>query len=149
MASNAPQEIIQAPYTVFLSTGAGVYPSITAAPDASEWVELGITTRQEDGSGVTLDHTQTMAPIRVEGFTGAIKLVRTLDRAKATASTETAREEEKSTAKADAAKAGVHNLSIDKPAAGTGSGMSWDQMQKATNVNDVSADDYFKRVAAS
>lgn len=81
--------------------------------------------------------------------TDAHKLVRRLERVKATASTETAREEEKTIAKATSAKAGVNNLSIEKPAAGSGSGMSWDQMQKATNIIDVSAEDYFKRVAAS
>lgn len=81
--------------------------------------------------------------------TDAHKLVQRLESVKSTASTETAREEEKSTAKAEKAKAGVNNLSIPGPAAASGSGKSWDQMQKTENISDVSADDYFKAVAAS
>jgi len=72
MAQNNPQEIIQAPYTVYLSTGAGTYPAITAAP-AAEWSELGATTRQEDGTGVTVSHSQTGSEVRVEGYVGPVK----------------------------------------------------------------------------
>ena len=76
MASNNPQEIIQAPYTVFLSTGPGTYPAITASPGA-EWAELGITTRQEDGTGVSVAHSQAGQSVRVEGYTGPVKWYRT------------------------------------------------------------------------
>lgn len=81
--------------------------------------------------------------------TDAHKLVRRLDRAKASASTETAREEEKSTAKAEKARAGVNNLNIPGPKSGSSGNKSWEQIQKADKVSDVSADDYFKAVAAS
>ena len=79
--------------------------------------------------------------------TDAHKLVRRLDRVKAKTTTESAREEEKTVAKVEKAKAGVNNLSIAKPAMGSGTGMSWDQAQKITNVNDISAEDYAKLVA--
>ncbi len=79
----------------------------------------------------------------------AHKLVKRLNREKATVSTEIAREEEKSTAKAEKAKAGVNNLSIPGPAAGSGTGKSWDQILKTTNPNDTSDADYFKAVAES
>ena len=81
--------------------------------------------------------------------TDAHKLVRKLDRERASASTETARKEEQTTAKAEKAKAGVNNLSIPGPGAASGSAMSWEQMQKAENVNDIRAEDYFKLVADS
>jgi hypothetical protein len=75
MAQNDPQEIIQAPYTVYLSTGAGTFPLVTAAPGA-EWSELGQTKRQEDGTGVTVTHSQTGQDVRVEGHAGPIKWTR-------------------------------------------------------------------------
>ena len=55
----------------------------------------------------------------------------------------------KAMAKAEKVKAGVNNLSITGPKAGSGMGKSWDQILKAENASDVSDEDYFKAVAAS
>ncbi len=77
----------------------------------------------------------------------AHKYVKRRDRITSRTETTAAREEEKATAKTASAKAGVNNLSIPGPSAGSGTGMSWDQAQNITNVKDISKEDYEKLVA--
>ncbi len=119
--------------------------NITVDVDSPEVVAL--TEKWTAAKGMTDKNAALMALSDL--VTDAHKLVRRLERVKSAESTETAREEEKSTAKAEKAKAGVNNLSIPGPAAGSGSGKSWDQIQKADKASDVSDADYFKAVAAS
>ena len=60
---------------------------------------------------------------------------------------ETATTEAETAQKAKDAKNGVHDLNAGTPRAGSGSGMSRQQIEEATDPNDISDDDYKKYVA--
>lgn len=79
--------------------------------------------------------------------TDANKLARRIERTKATEQTDKVRDEERKAKEASDKLAGIHDLGVGAPAAGSGSGMSWTQAQKIQKVEDISDEDYAKLVA--
>ena len=79
--ANTPYEIIVSPYEVYITTVTSpTWPGPADTPGTGEWVLMGTNGKNNmvEG-GVTVEHGQTLVPVRVEGRTGPVKLVRTED----------------------------------------------------------------------
>ncbi len=73
----SPVEIICSPYEVYITTGTDAFPELATTPSGG-WVKLGTNGKNNQGEGgVTVENTQTLNYVRVEGRTGPAKAYRT------------------------------------------------------------------------
>ncbi len=72
-----PVEIICSPYEIYITTGTDAFPDVQIAPSGG-WILLGTNGKNNQAEGgVTVENTQTLNYVRVEGRTGPAKAYRT------------------------------------------------------------------------
>jgi len=76
--NTTPYEIIAAPFTVYAAPVGTAFPNVDAAPGAS-WTKVGTSgaLNYDDGTGVTVEHSQTIVEFRALGDAGTRKVFRT------------------------------------------------------------------------
>lgn len=76
--NSVPYEVIAAPYVLWLADVGTTFPTLDEEPDDEDWMKVGTSgdLNYDDGTGVTIQHAQTMTKWRATGDAGTRKVFR-------------------------------------------------------------------------